>query len=246
MANIGDPGLKTRGEEQITSTRKEYEGIVSGPRQAATALDPFLNQQARRSPTGAECAPWRVADDGVLRLLDPDVPRRGERHPVEFVRSVEHLAAVDVDGHVAEFRVDRVHEPDVAVVDVLVVVVLDLHDLVADGEGRPEPHHRLGRPRVEHALQFEIQRPRPERAAVHRAQHLHVAHGVQAEPLRNALGDDLDDLRHLLLGGLDLDDVEVRRRVGATASSGISPRFTRWALTVMRLAAAWRKPSVRG
>ena len=41
-ANIGDPGLKTRGEERITSTRKEYEGIVSGLRQAATALDPFL------------------------------------------------------------------------------------------------------------------------------------------------------------------------------------------------------------
>lgn len=42
VANIGDPGLKTRGEEQITSTWKEYEGIVSGLRQAATALDPFL------------------------------------------------------------------------------------------------------------------------------------------------------------------------------------------------------------
>jgi len=42
VANIGDAGLKTRGEERIASTRKEYDGILATLREASAALQPFL------------------------------------------------------------------------------------------------------------------------------------------------------------------------------------------------------------
>jgi hypothetical protein len=42
IANIGDADLKARGDERIASTRKEYDGILATLREAATALDPFL------------------------------------------------------------------------------------------------------------------------------------------------------------------------------------------------------------
>jgi hypothetical protein len=41
-------------------------------------------------------------------------------------------------------------------VDVLVVVVLDLHHLVAEGEGGPEALHGLHLARVEHLLQPDV------------------------------------------------------------------------------------------
>jgi hypothetical protein len=52
---------------------------------------------------------------------------------------------------------------------------------------------------------------------------LDVAHGVEAEPLRGALGDDLDDLGEPFLGALDLDEVEVRRRVRRGGQFGHLP-----------------------
>lgn len=42
VANIGDVDLRTRGEERIATTRKEYDAILASLREAATALEPFL------------------------------------------------------------------------------------------------------------------------------------------------------------------------------------------------------------
>jgi hypothetical protein len=91
------------------------------------------------------------------------------------------LLIVQVGGQLPEFRIDVGHEADVAVVDLLVVVVLDLHDLVPRREG---PAKALDLPwprRVESGLEFDVERSRADAPAVHRAQHLDVADGIEAE-----------------------------------------------------------------
>ena len=47
---------------------------------------------------------------------------------------------------------------------------------------------------VQALLQFLVQGPNTEPAAVHRRQHLDVFDRVEPETLRDALGDDLDQL----------------------------------------------------
>jgi len=46
VAEISDGDLRTRGEERIASTRKEYEAILTNLRESATTLDPFLKDLA--------------------------------------------------------------------------------------------------------------------------------------------------------------------------------------------------------
>ena len=82
---------------------------------------------------------------------------------------------------------------DVAVVDLLVVVVLDLHHLVAGGKGPAEALDLPFARRVEGGLQFDVERAGAGTAPVHRAQHLDILHGIEAEALRNAGLDQLDD-----------------------------------------------------
>ena len=53
---------------------------------------------------------------------------------------------------------DREDEADLAVADVLVVVVLDLHHLVARGEGGAEALDGLHRARVQSLLQLDVER----------------------------------------------------------------------------------------
>src|SRR6266702_4255361 len=72
----------------------------------------------------------------ALALMD----RRGiggDQH-VEFTESVSHGSAVEVGGKFACIGIYVCDVTDVAVVDLLVVVVLDLHDLVARREGPAE------------------------------------------------------------------------------------------------------------
>ena len=49
----------------------------------------------------------------------------------------------------------------------------------------------------------------PERSALHRAEHLDVAHRVEAEPTRNPVTNDLDDFRGPLLRVLHIDHEEI-------------------------------------
>jgi hypothetical protein len=75
----------------------------------------------------------------------------------------------------------------------LVIVVLDLHDLVADGKGRPEFLDLWFFAWIESPLQLDIQRTGAKPAAVYRAEHLDVAHPIEAEPAGDALLDEFDE-----------------------------------------------------
>src|SRR5271156_471179 len=81
----------------------------------------------------------RDHDSRVLRTLAfVDRRRVGEHQFVEFAKTVDDLAALEVDRDLALLDIDAGNEAEVAVVDFPVVVVLDLHDLVAQTEGPAE------------------------------------------------------------------------------------------------------------
>src|SRR2546430_5214049 len=124
-----------------------------------------------------------------------DRRRVSEDDVVEFTERIGDRPAVESDRHLAEFEIDGLDEADVSVVDLFVIVVLDLHELVADGKGHPEFLDLWVSSRIEGPLQFDIQRTGSESAAVHRAEHLNVAHGIEAEAAGDAFLDELNEPR---------------------------------------------------
>ena len=78
-------------------------------------------------------------DSGIFRALRfMDRRHVSEDDLVEFAEGVGDWPAVESDRHLAEFEIDGFDVADVAIIDLFVIVILDLHDLVADGKGRPE------------------------------------------------------------------------------------------------------------
>jgi len=57
----------------------------------------------------------------------------------------------------AEFEIDGFDVADVAILDFFVMVILDLHDFVADGKGRPEFLDLWVSSRMESPLQLDTQ-----------------------------------------------------------------------------------------
>ena len=147
---------------------------------------------------------------GIFRALALVDGRGIGRHQhVEFAKSVGDGPAVKAGDDLAGVGIDVVDIADVAVVDLLVVVVLDLHDLVAGGEGPAEPLDLAIAGGIERGLQLDVQRPCTHAAAVHRAEHLDVADGIEAEPFGDPRLHQLDDARHGGLGIVRLHEVEV-------------------------------------
>jgi hypothetical protein len=94
-------------------------------------------------------------------------------------------------------------------VDLVVVIVLDLHDLVARTEGPAEAFDADLARRVQLFLKLDIQGASTEAAPVHRAQHLDVAHWIEPEALRDALPHDRQQLSHRPFRVRRIDEVEV-------------------------------------
>ena len=104
---------------------------------------------------------------------------------------------------------------DVAVIDLLVVVVLDLHHLVAGRKGPAEPLDLALAGGIQRRLQFDVERARTDAAAVHRAQNLDVANGIEAEALGDPCLHQLDDALHGGFRVVRLHEVEVAIRCRA-------------------------------
>src|ERR1700674_3756500 len=60
-------------------------------------------------------------------------------------------------------------------------------------------------------LQVDIQRTGAKSAAVHRAEHLNVAHRIEAEPAGDALLDEFDEPRDGNIRFGSRDEVKIRR-----------------------------------
>src|SRR5439155_22869074 len=117
---------------------------------------------------------------GALAFVD--CRRIGEHQLVEFAKAVDHLAALEVDGDLTFLHIDARHDAQVAVIDLPVIVVLDLHHLVAGAEGPAEALDADLTRRVQHLLQFDVERAGAEPPAVHRAEHLDIAYRVMCSP----------------------------------------------------------------
>jgi hypothetical protein len=102
----------------------------------------------------------------------------GENQLVQLSEAQGHLSGVELDHQLRCLGIEAPDDAEVPVVDLLVIVVFDLHHLVADAAGRAEALATQFARRVQRLLQIEIERPSAEAAAVHRAQHLDVAHRV--------------------------------------------------------------------
>ena len=156
----------------------------------------------------------RQGDDnrGILRALGlVDRYRVGVEQLVAFVDAVGRGTAVEFDRHSTVARVDTADVADVAVIDVAVVIVLDLHNLVA---GAKVPRGLVRQPvGVQYGLENGIEVSGPQTAANHGTQHLDVAHRIKAKSARDPLLDDLADFLHPVLGRPYLDKIEILGRL---------------------------------
>jgi DNA-binding Lrp family transcriptional regulator len=82
----------------------------------------------------------------------------GRHQRVEFAKPVGDGAAVEASGELAVVGINIVDVADVAVIDLLVVVVLDLHYLVAGRKAPTEPLDLALSGGVQRRLQFNVER----------------------------------------------------------------------------------------
>ena len=137
-----------------------------------------------------------------------DRRRVSEDDLVEFSEGIGDWPSVESDRHLAE--IDGFDVADVAIIDLFVIVIFDLHDLVADGKTRPEFFDLWVTPRIESPLQLNIQRTGSEPAAVHWAEHLDVVHGIEAESAGDTFLDELDEPRDGNVWPGCLNEVKIR------------------------------------
>ena len=112
----------------------------------------------------------RDHDGGVFRAL-AFVDRRGvsENELIKFAKAKRDFPAIELSDELAFLDVDARYDAEIAVIDVFVVVVLDLHDLVARAEGPAEAFDADLARRVQRRLQLDVEGTGTEAAAVHRA-----------------------------------------------------------------------------
>src|SRR5262245_18495033 len=140
----------------------------------------------------------------------------GRNQHVKLTKSVGDGSAVETSDKFSRIRIDIVDIPDVAVIDLLVVIVLDLHHLIARREGPAEALDLTLARRVQRGLQFDVERAGADTAAIHWTENLDVADGVEAEAARNPCLHQLDNARHGGYGIVRLHEVEVATRWGRT------------------------------
>src|SRR5271163_4110187 len=112
---------------------------------------------------------YRDDHGGIFRALAfVDGGRVSGHQHVELAKSVSHGPTVETRNDRAGIGVDVIDITDIAVVDLLVVIILDLHDLVAGSKSPAESLHLAITGRIESSLQLDVQRTCAYAAAVHR------------------------------------------------------------------------------
>ncbi len=189
-----------RGEP--TSTTSFWARVIGGVEQVALQHHVVGGQQ--RDDHGRKLA--------ALRLVHAD--RVGVHQLVHLQKIVGHRAIIHLDGNRLVLQVHRKDPPHVAVEDLFVIVVADLHHPVAGAVG-PAAHLPLGKAglrRVERLLQPGVKHRHTDLGAVHRAEHLDLVR-PQPELARDALGDDL----HHQVGRLRRVFLAKEKKIGRAA-----------------------------
>ena len=154
-----------------------------------------------------------------LALVDRDGV--GQHEVLEFGKWIQDRTAVENHRHA--LGPGGRHAPDVAVEDFLVVVVADLHHLVARAPAADASRCVLPG-RVEGALQHRVELLGAHLAPVHGGDDLDVFHGIEAEAPGNAFGHERQDGFRNDPGVAFFDEVEIvfiRSRLAQRHLSGI-------------------------
>src|SRR5262249_42019717 len=131
---------------------------------------------------------------------------------IELAEAVADVPAIKGDDQLTFVLIDPLYDAKITIVDLAIVIVLDLHDLVARAEGPAKAlNARLAR-RIECFLQLDVQGASTQATAVHRTQHLHIADCVEPEGFRNTIAYDGDDLCDTVLGRFGVDEIEIGQR----------------------------------
>src|SRR5215467_470070 len=149
-------------------------------------------------------------DGRVIRALALMDRRSISRHQrVQFAKAIGNRMPIKDRGKFPAVRLDPRHVANVAVVDLLIVIVLDLHDFVAGREGPTEPFDLAFASGIQGCLEFDIEGARSNATAVHWAENLDIADGIKAEPARDPGFHKLDDAGDRGLGIIRLDKIEI-------------------------------------
>jgi hypothetical protein len=105
----------------------------------------------------------------------------GRHQCVEFREAVSDQPSVKGCRELTVIRLDIPDVADVTVVDLLVAVVLDVHNLIAGRESPAEPLDLALPSGVQRRLQLDVQRARTDAASVHGAENLDVPNGSAEE-----------------------------------------------------------------
>src|ERR1700738_2715435 len=112
----------------------------------------------------------------VFRALAFMNGRRVRRHQhIEFSKCVSDRSAVEARNDLTRVGVNLVDGADIAVVDLLVVIVLNLHHLIAGSKGPAKPLDLPTTGGSACGLRLHGQSSRASTTTVHRTQHLDVA-----------------------------------------------------------------------
>src|SRR6516164_4497180 len=133
----------------------------------------------------------------------------GEHQLIQLAKPVDDLSTVKLDADFAFLHVDARHHAEVAIVDILVVIILDLHDLVARAEGPAKPFYADLARRVQGVLQLDVQRASAEAAPVHRAQYLNVTNRVEPKTFGDPLLHDRQNLLNTLFRVRRIDEIKI-------------------------------------
>src|SRR6266516_2356529 len=133
----------------------------------------------------------------------------GRHQGIKLTEAVDDGTSVEADSEFAIVGIDIRDIADVAVIDLLVVVVLDLHDLVAGREDPAESLDLTFAGRIQSRLQFDVERTRTNPAPIHWAQHLDIPDGIKAESTRDAGFHQVDNAGNCGFNIIRLDKIEV-------------------------------------
>ena len=132
----------------------------------------------------------------------------GEDEFVEVARVIFDRLAIEGDDHGTCAHVDGFDEADVAIIDVLIVIVAQLHNAVANAEESSTAGDGASI-WIELGLQTCVEVFCAECVAAHRGEDLDVLQGVEAELARDARGHEFDGALDAEFGILDAREIEV-------------------------------------
>src|SRR5579862_3509701 len=135
--------------------------------------------------------------------------RVGRYQRVQFVKSIGDGAASEARDDLPFCGINICNMAYVAIIDLRVVVVFDLHHLVAERKGPTEPFYLSVAGRIEHCLQFDIERPRACATSIHGTENLDVVNRVEAEAFRYSSLGQLNDAADSSFWIIGLYEIEV-------------------------------------